>query len=79
MAEPGPNGIDVHPGLNQMAGRRMPDYMGRNRALGQLRHLQGASFYQPVDAEAGKLFAQTANKDCSTLSWTASETRAPVL
>src|SRR5260370_2424846 len=54
MAEPGADGIDVHAGENQVAGRRMADHMRGYRSVTQFRHPGRATLDKAIDSEAGK-------------------------
>ena len=63
MAEPGPNGIDVHAGQYQVAGGRVPDDMRGYRFTSQFRHSGRATLDEPIDPEAGKPFSESAEED----------------
>ena len=63
MAEPGADGIDVHAGENQVAGRRVPDHMRGYRSARQFRHPGRATLDQPIDPEAGKRLSEPADED----------------
>src|SRR5580692_10974615 len=62
MAEPGADSIDVHAGENQVAGRRMTDYMWGYRSVSQFRHPGRATLDKAIDSEAGKWRSEPADK-----------------
>ena len=62
MAEPGADGIDVHAGENQVAGRRMPDHMRGYRSARQGRHPDRVTFDKAINPEAGKGCSEPADE-----------------
>ena len=62
MAESGADGIDVHAGENQVAGRRMPGHMRGYRSARQGRHPDRATFNKAINPEAGKGRSESADE-----------------
>ena len=63
MAEPSADGVDVHAGEHQVAGRRVPDHMRGYRSACQFRRPGRTTLGEPIDPEAGIWLSEPADED----------------
>ena len=63
MPKPGADGVDVHPGKDQMTGRRVSDHVRCDRSALELCNLRSAALNQAIHPEPRKPCPQPADKD----------------